>query len=162
MIYKGVIISNSEVGASALKIKKFLFREMCGNHIICDASEVVDVSVRHVGGARGKWSAYFAAIHKYANESVSDLEAKIAASKVKLIGATKEEVLDALFGKRGIGISRKTLEASYDAVNREQDGDPNSVWGFVQGVTRHSQTLEHTDKRTELDAAAGKIMDTWF
>lgn len=160
-MYKGVIVENSEVGGSSLKLTRFLFREMCGNHIIWGASNVVDIKIRHVGGIRGKWNGYFAAIKKYADESVSDIEAKIAASKVKFIGATKEEVLDALFGKRGLDISRKTLEAGYDAVKPEQDGDPKTAWGMVQGLTRHSQTLGQADKRTELDKAAGKILD-WF
>lgn len=158
-MFKGVIVENSEVGASSLKLTRFLYREMCGNHIIWGASNVTEIRVRHVGNVHSKWNAYFAAVRKYAEESVSDIEAKIAASKVKLIGATKEEVLDALFGKRGVGISRKTLEAGYDAVKPEQDGDPNSVWGMVQGLTRHSQTLGFADKRTELDTAAGRILD---
>jgi hypothetical protein len=159
-LYKGIIVENSEVGASSLKLTRFLFREMCGNHIIWGTSKVVDLRIRHVGNAKAKWSGYITAVREYADESVSEIEAKISSSKGKLIAATKEEVLDALFGKRQAhGLSKTTLDAGYEAVNREQDGDPNTVWGFVQGLTRHSQTLAHADKRTEVDRAAGKIMD---
>jgi hypothetical protein len=94
-VYKGVIVENSEVGASALKLTRFLYREMCGNHIVWGASKVLEISVRHVGSARSRWAGYFAQLRRYADESVSDLEAKIAASREKVIGATKEEVLDA-------------------------------------------------------------------
>lgn len=160
-LYKGIIVENSEVGASALKMTKFLFRELCGNHIIWGASQVVDLKIRHVGNARGRWNSYFAAVRRYAEESVNDLEVKIASSKVTLIGSTKEEVLDALFGKRGLGLSRKAIDAAYDAVKPDQDGDPNTVWGFVQGLTRYSQTTEHADKRTELDRAAGKVLEAF-
>lgn len=159
-LFKGIIVENSEVGASALKLTRFLGREICGNHIIWGASQVVDLRIRHVGIARSKWNGYVSAVRKYAEESVSDIEAKIASSKVKLIAATKEEVLDALFGKRAAhGLSKTTLEAGYEAVRKDQDGDPNTVWGFVQGLTRHSQTLGYADKRTEVDRAAGKILD---
>jgi Domain of unknown function (DUF932) len=159
-MFKGVIVENSEVGASALKLSRFLGREICGNHIIWGVSKYVDISIRHVGNANQKWSGYFAAIKQYADESVSEIEAKIAASKVKLIADSKENVLDALFGKRQQhGLSRTMLEAGYNAVNEEQDGDPNTVWGFVQGLTRHSQTLGYADKRTDVDRAAGKILD---
>ena len=160
-IYKGVIVENSEVGASALKLTKFLYRRMCGNHIIWGASKVLQLSVRHVGNARNKWSGYFSLIRRYADESVSDLEAKIAQSKQRLIAGTKEEVLDALFGKRGHGLSRKTLEGGYDAVNEAEDGSANTVWGFVQGLTRFSQTVPYADKRMEIDRGAGKLLEAF-
>jgi hypothetical protein len=159
MIYKGVIVENSEVGAKSVKMTKFGFREMCGNHIIWGATDVVEIRVRHVGDIHSQMEAYYAAIRKYANESVSEIEGKIEYSKNKLIADTKEEVLDALFGKRSLDISRKTLEEGYDAVKPEQDGDPRTVWGFVQGLTRFSQTLGFADKRNELDRKAGKILD---
>lgn len=161
-MYKGVIVENSEVGASALKLTRFLYREMCGNHIIWGASQVVDINVRHVGDARNRWGSYVAQVRRYAEESVSDTEAKIAKAKAMSLGNSKVAVLDALFGKRALAISRKTLEQGYDAVVPEQDGPANTVWGMVQGLTRHSQTLKHADKRTELDRAAGRVMEVAF
>jgi hypothetical protein len=161
-VYKGVIVENSEVGASALKLTRFLYREMCGNHIIWGASKMLEISVRHVGSARHRWAGYFAQLRRYADESVSDLEAKIAASREKVIGATKDEVLDALFGKRITGLSRKVIESGYDAVIPEQDGRPNTVWGIAQGLTRHSQTLPYADQRTVIDRAAGKLLEANF
>lgn len=159
-LFKGIIVENSEVGAGSLKLTRFLGREICGNHIIWGVSKVVDLRIRHVGNAKEKWSGYITAVRQYAAESVSEIEAKIASSKVKLIAATKEEVLDALFGKRQAhGLSKTALDAGYDAVRPDQDGDPNTVWGFVQGLTRYSQTLGYADKRTEVDRAAGKILD---
>lgn len=157
-LQRGVIVENSEVGASALKLTRFLYRVMCGNHIIWGASDMTEISIRHVGNARRRWNVYAAAIKQYADESASEEEARIASAKYKLIAATKEEVLDALFGKRSVGLSRKTLEAGYDAVVPDQDGDPNSVWGFAQGLTRYSQTVPYADERTVIDRAAGRIL----
>lgn len=161
-VYKGVIVENSEVGASALKLTRFLYREMCGNHIIWGASNVVDISVRHVGQARQKWGLYAGLLRKYAEESTSDTEAKIAQARTIVLGKTKDEVLDALFGKRAVGLSRATLEAGYDAVVESQDGPANTQWGLVQGLTRFSQTIPYADKRTAIDKAAGKIMEVVF
>lgn len=161
-LQRGIIVENSEVGAAALKLTKFLYRAMCGNHIIWGASQVVDVSVRHVGEARAKWALWASRIREYAESSVSDDEKVIASAKHKLIAATKEEVLDALFGKRTVGLSRKSLEAGYDAVIPDSDGDPRSVWGMVQGLTRYSQTIPYADQRTSLDRAAGKLLTVVF
>lgn len=161
-LQRGVIVENSEVGASALKLTRFLYREMCGNHIIWGASKVIELKVRHVGSARERFGLYAAQIRRYADESTSDIEAKIAEAKSTIIGATKEQVLDALFGIKSLGLTRKALEASYDAVVPDQDGKPESLWGMAQGITRYSQTIPFADKRTELDRAAGKLLDVNF
>lgn len=161
-VYKGVIVQNSEVGDSALKMTRFLYREMCGNHIIWGASKVMEISVRHVGDARERWQGYTAQLRAYAEESVSDVEAKIAKSKTAYLGKDKDAVLDALFGKRIPGLSRKTIEAGYDAVLPAEDGDARSQWGIVQGLTRFSQSVPYADERTAIDRAAGKIMEATF
>lgn len=161
-VYKGVIVENSEVGASALKMTRFLYREMCGNHIIWGASRVLEISVRHVGDARARWGSYSAQLRAYADESVSDVEGKIAKSKTVSLGSDKEHVLDTLFGKRIAGLSRKTIEQGYDACLPDQDGAPTTQWGIVQGLTRFSQTLPYADKRTEIDRAAGKVLEATF
>lgn len=165
-LQRGVIVENSEVGASALKLTRFLYREMCGNHIIWGTSNVLEISVRHIGDARRRWAYYAAQIRKYAETSANDEEAKIAEAKRAIIGATKEDVLDALFGKR-LNIPRKVIESGYDTQNTlyrngsEQDA-PNTVWGMVQGLTRHSQSIPFADQRTAIDRAAGRIMEATF
>lgn len=161
-LYRGLIASNSEVGASALKMMRFWFNEMCGNHIIWEASEVEEISVRHVGNARDRWSAYQYELRKYLEGSVSDDEAKIEASVKTVIGETKDQVLDKLFGVRSLGLSRKTLEAGYDAVIEDEDGSPRTIWGMVQGLTRYSQSTPFADERMAIDRGAGKIMDLDF
>lgn len=161
-VYRGCIVENSEVGAAALKLTKFLYNRMCGNHIIWGASKVVELSVRHVGQARSRMTDWSLELRRYAEESASDEEAKISAARTLQIAATKEDVLDKLFGMRALQLSRKTLEAGYAAVVPEQDGDPRTVWGMVQGLTRHSQTVPYADKRTEIDRAAGRVLAASF
>jgi hypothetical protein len=161
-LIRGIIVENSEVGASALKMTKFLYRGRCGNHIIWGASKVMEYSVRHVGQARSKWGIYQYELKKYAESSVSEDEATIASAKTKLIADTKEGVLDKLFGQRSLNLSRKTIEAGFDAVKPEEDGDPKTVWGMAQGLTRFSQSIPYADQRTEIDKAAGKLIDFAF
>ena len=157
-LQRGLIVENSEVGASKLRLTRFLYREMCGNHIIWGAEGVTEIALRHVGNIREKFGAWEAEITKYLDSSVSDDEAKIETARTRTIAGTKVEVLDALFGKR-LGLTRKALDAGYDAVIPDQDGSPNTVWGMVQGLTRYSQTIAYADDRTIIDRAAGKIID---
>lgn len=161
-LFRGVIAENSEVGSGALKLTRFAYRWMCGNHIIWSVSKVVEIRVRHVGSVRAKFDSYEAELRKYANEGASLEEARIAHAKQVRLGSTKEEVLDKLFGMRALNMPRRLLEAGYDATVPDQDGDPNTQWGIVQGLTRHSQTVPFADTRTSIDRAAGKIMQFDF
>lgn len=158
---RGVIVENSTVGASKLRLTRFLYRGMCGNHIIWNASELTELALTHRGNIRDRMQAWDVEIKRYLNTSATEDEARIEASKRKLIAATKDDVLDALFGKRIPALTRKTLAASYDAVKPSQDGDARSVWGMVQGITRHSQTLPYGDVRTDIDRAAGQLLDAF-
>lgn len=157
-LQRGLIVENSEVGASKLRLQRFLYREMCGNHIIWGASDVTEIALRHVGNIREKLTGWDASITKYLDSSVSDDEAQIARAQSKRIAATKIEVLDLLFGRK-LGLTRKALDSGYDMAEVSgQDGDPRSVWGMVQGLTRYSQTVPYADERTTIDRAAGKLV----
>lgn len=161
-LYRGVIVENSEVGAGSLKLTRFLYREMCGNHIIWGASDVADLSLRHVGNVRGRMHRWAFNLRAYANASASRDQLMVEKAMSTTIADTKDGVLDRLFGIRSLGLSRRTVEAGYDAVIQAQDGSPNTVWGMAQGLTRHSQTLPFADKRTDLDRAAGKLLEFSF
>lgn len=161
-LYRGFICSNSEVGAAALKVTRFLYREMCGNHIIWGASRVCELSLRHIGDIRNSWQKFAVTLKSWDDEATDQEDALIRKATGTLIAETKQEVLDVIFGKKVLGLSRKAIEASYDAVVGHEDGDARSVWGFVQGATRHSQTLKNADERTEFDRAAGKLLQIDF
>lgn len=158
-IYKGVIYENSEVGSKKIRVTKFFYNMMCGNHIIWGASDVLEFEARHVGDVKEKVKVFATRIAEYGREGMDEDVAVIKRATHKIIASTKEELLDELFGKRWLNIPRKDLEAAYEAVKPEEDGKPESVWGMVQGITRHSQTKEFADERTELDRAAGKLLD---
>lgn len=155
---RGIIVSNSEVGAASLRVMFFLYRVMCANHIIWDASNISEVSLRHVGDIHGKTSAFYGKLTQWLNAPTGETEARIVALKDRYIGSTKDEVLDVVFGKRIAGLSRKVLDVAYDATIADLDGSPKTAWGLAQGLTRHSQTIPYADDRTALDRAAGKLL----
>lgn len=159
-LYRGVIVVNSEVGAASLKILGFMFREICGNHIIWGAKELTEVRLRHIGNVRERWNTATVEIRKYLDHAGSFDETQLQRSATLQLGGTKEEVLDALFAKRAtLNLSRKTLDAGYTAVQPDVDGDPRTAYGMVQGLTRHSQTIPYADERQVIDRAASKLLD---
>ena len=57
-LFRGFILRNSDVGAAALTLDMFLFRAVCGNHIIWGFQHVVGFRRRHVGASiQDAWTA---------------------------------------------------------------------------------------------------------
>lgn len=161
LMLRGVIAINSEVGQAALKFLRFWFRDMCGNHIIWGAEEIAEVKLIHRSGIRTKFGEAMIRVRKYLDSAGSLDEAAFKEMTVQ-IAATKEEVLDAIFGKMQGAITRKALSSSFDAVVENEDGDARTQWGLAQGITRYSQTMPYADERTKLDRAAGKLLKMEF
>ena len=70
VLARGFFVQNSEVGASALRVTFFHYRHVCGNHIVWDASNVIEVAVRHVGDVGGRFHVELAAsVQKYLTAS---------------------------------------------------------------------------------------------
>jgi uncharacterized protein DUF932 len=152
---RGIIAVNSEVGDKRLTLMGFLFRDVCANHIIWGAEQVAQIDLTHVGDVRGRWAEATARVRRYFDGAASLDKAKFVELRAHVAG-TKDEVLDALFGKRIA--TRKVLEASLAAIVESEDGDPLSKWGVAQGMTRYSQTIPYANERTEIDRAAGKVL----
>lgn len=162
---RGAFLINSEVGASSFYLIYFLYRAVCGNHIVWGAKQVTEIRIPHVGDAYGRVFAQVEAqITRYADESASEDEARIRKAATYVLGATKDEVLDRLFGIKNLGLSRKQLTAAYDlTVEHEPSSvDPNTAWGMAQGLTRLSQETPYADDRFEVDRAAGRVLSIAF
>jgi len=157
---RGVFVENSEVGASKLRVTRFLYRAVCGNHIVWDAEKVIELSVRHVGDIDRKAAEFFATIREYADQSSEDDEAKVEHAMQFKLGDTKEQVLDNIFGKRIL--SRKQAAEAYTVAEEVENLDPKTAWGLAQGATRMATRIPFADKRNEMDRAAGRIIRIAF
>jgi hypothetical protein len=161
-LMRGIIVWNSEVGKSTFGMQSFYFRGVCGNHIIWDAEDVKELRMRHVGLTDDKaFRGLEFELRKYANGSADLMEAKIESSRKFVLKSTKpEDVIDFVFEKKIL--SRADAKRAIDAVVTEVDGPSYTAWGLAQGITRISQSEVNADKRTELDRAAGKVLQVAF
>lgn len=165
-LHRGLMFWNSEVGAKSFGGMAFEFGTCCGNHRILGAQNVLEFNHRHIGDVSGNLARSFEMTFKsLSNDSVSDREAKIAAERRLILGANKEEVLDAVLAyakKSKIDrINNKLLDAAYDKAVEHQDwyGDPNSLYGITNGITEVAQVVtQHADDRHDIDMAAGKLL----
>lgn len=162
---RGFFTWNSEVGSAAFGICTFLYDYVCGNHMVWGARAVRELRLRHVGDVDQRaLGAFDATVTSYADSSAESEELLITRARSFKIAATKDEVLDKVFGLRVPTLSRKVLVAAYNAAESHSDwyGDPNTAWGLASGITEMSQTRAYANERNDLDRAAGKVLDMAF
>jgi hypothetical protein len=162
---RGVFVRNSEVGDSSLVFTFFLMQAVCGNHIVWGARGVHEVRVRHTGGdpMRKALREFEGQLVRY-RDGAAEEEKGIIAAKNLLLGANKNEVLDALvkYTKgHSIPLSRSRLAEGYETAEKHVDwyGNPRSLWANVAGLTHASQAVGFADDRAVIDRAAGKLLE---
>lgn len=162
-LYKGFFVDSPELSGASLKITWFLFDAVCGNHIVWGVDSVVRVRVRHVGSAADRaWAELSLAAEKFSQGSGESTEEKIRTARATILGETREEVIDRLFGLKLE--TRKILDRAYTLAELGAGayGDPRSVWGMVSGLTEASQEQPWIEARTAIDQAAGKVLELAF
>jgi len=158
---RGIFISNYEVPGYAFKVWRFLYRYVCGNHIVWGAENVATFRIIHVNVSfQLAWEAMSRELQGWLDRSSKEDETKIKRLQTYKLGDDLEEVCDKIYAFR-FGITRKQLELAYVKVQTEtfdQDGDPCTPWGMVNGLTRLSQESPYADERTKLETAVGRLM----
>jgi hypothetical protein len=157
---RGFFVGNSEVGGGSFFIKTFLYRYICGNHLVMGCREIQEVSLKHIGkGLKGTAMGALARdLTLYANSSVLEVETRIADAKLKTLGKDSEEVVDFMFKRLNLTKSN-AIKAWDKCIEEEPELDPTSVWGMVQGITAVAREEEFTDSRVNMEKSATKLME---
>lgn len=157
-LFRGVFFEQTETMGNSYVGSYFLFRGVCGNHIVWGMRDLKEVRIKHVGKAKERVAESLEQrVQSFLNRSAAEEEAKIAAAKLHVLGTTDEEVIQTLYVK-GIGSQKQLASAFALAQVFDSELNPRSAWGMAQGLTRLSQTLVYADARTATDRAAGKVL----
>jgi len=157
-LFRGFILRNSDVGAAALTLDVFLFRVVCGNHIIWGFQKVAGFRRRHVGASiQDAWSSSLASVRTV-------LDADPAADRAMLLRATSQEIAPTRDGvletvTQRLDLPQKQAADAY-TLAEQHETNPRAVWGYVQGLTRLSQRTPWQDGRFVLDRAASRLLTT--
>ena len=162
---RGFFVWNSEVGARTFGVMTFFYEYVCGNHRVWGATGVQELKIRHVGNADARAFRELAIeLRCYADSSAQEDEGRILRAKAKLLGDTKDEVLDRVFGMKIPGLTRGLLEDSYKRATMQEAGygNPKSVWGLTGGITEVARDMPYADQRAEVDKGAWKLTQVAF
>ncbi|HEY0834846.1 MAG TPA: DUF932 domain-containing protein [Azospirillum sp.] len=160
LVFRGFIVSNSEVGAQKFHLKTFLLRGVCCNRIIWGQEQVKAIAIRHVGEAGETFRTLAGpALRAYADAGSAAFIGRIHAAQAAKVGGSEGEVLDWLMG-RPLGFSRTQALKVMRRVRTEEGRDARSVWDVVQGITAIARDIGHQDRRVPLESLAGRLLDT--
>lgn len=156
-MYRGLLIRNSEVGASSIVIDTILFRYICGNHMLWGAMHDKRFRRRHVGTkiTREVVREIGRIAYSWAQESTTKDTAIIRTLIDRELAFTKDAVVDEL---KAIGYTKDQAIQAYETCERTERVSPRSFWGIAQGTTRLSQESGYQDDRFMLDQLAAKVM----
>ena len=157
-LFRGFILRNSDVGAAALTLEVFLFRAVCGNHIIWGFKHVVGFRRRHVGTSiQDEWTTSLESVRSALDADVADDRLVLLRAQSQELGSTRQAVEETAVQR--LDLSQKQAGEAY-TLAETFESNPRSVWGYVQGLTRLSQRTPWQDGRFNLDRAASRLLTT--
>jgi hypothetical protein len=151
----GFFVWNSEVGRRSLGIQTFWFQRCCANHIVWDATEVVEFSRKHTANVRDGLNDIRRIIEGLVakrNERRDSFSAVIKKAMSERLGSDAEEAAKALSGE---GIPRHLVK---EALEIAQQRGAFTIFALVDALTRLSQNVRYAGDRAELDAKIGQLL----
>jgi hypothetical protein len=151
----GLFLWNSEVGRRSLGIETFWYQQICGNHIVWDAVEVVEFSRKHTANVHEALVEVRRIIQALAakRDERRDAFAKVIQRAMDTkAGDDADEVRAAL---SQAGISRALAK---QAIELAQQQGRFTVFSMVDALTRLSRQIVNAGDRTEVDQQAGSLL----
>jgi hypothetical protein len=155
-LHRGFFVWNSETGAQTFGIRTFLFRQVCGNHIIWDPEQVKELRIRHTSGAPDRFVTEAAPrLMAYVEQSTEAYQRAILAAKSF---NTPRDTDDAVKFLKEKGFTNAESRRAIAAADREE-GAHDSLWLLVQGLTSSARDMAYMDARIDLETRAGKLLE---
>ena len=151
----GFFIWNSEVGRRSLGIQTFWFQAVCANHIVWDATEVVEFTRKHTANVFQGLEEIRRIIESLVakRDARRDSFVKVMRQAMSTrLGETSEEIEKILTN----GKIPKALIA--EALDLAQATGKFTIFSLVNSLTRSSQTVRYAGDRTELDSRIGALL----
>jgi histone H3/H4 len=151
----GFFVWNSEVGKRSVGVSTFWFQAVCRNHIVWDATEVVEVTRKHTG----KVGEALADIRRVIEQLVAKRDARrdgfvtvIRRAMAEKLGDDADEVLKVL-AKEGVGkaLAKRAVEAA-------RSGGRFTVFSVVDALTRLAGESQYAGDRLAADQQAASLL----
>ena len=149
---RGFFVWNSEVGKTTLGAGFFLFDYVCCNRIIWGADQYTEVRIRHTKGAPDRWlEEVTPVLREYSQASAKPVIQAIEDARNKRIATDLDQFLANRFGKSAV--------PAIKACHEQEEGRPiETLWDVTTAATAFARSRPNTDKRLEIERAAGELL----
>src|SRR5881628_2682008 len=111
-LFRGFILRNSDVGAAALTLDLFLFRMVCGNHIIWGFQHVAGFRRRHIGSSiQHAWTTSLDGVCAALDADTANDRTLVLRATTQELGTTRDAVLETAV--RRLDLSQKQAVEAY-------------------------------------------------
>jgi hypothetical protein len=152
----GFFVWNSEVGKRSVGISTFWFQAICANHIVWDATEVVEFTRKHtgkVGEALGDIRHIVEQLVEKRDARRDGFVAAMRKAAETVLGADAEEAMKAL---NKIGITRTLAKRALEIAETR---GRFTVFSLLDALTKLSGECEFAGDRTDADQKAAQLLD---
>lgn len=157
LFFRGFYCWNSEVGARTLGIASFYLRAVCQNRNLWGVENFEEITIRHSKYAASRFAAEAEpALIQFAESSPMPFVNGIKAARERIV-ARNDEDRESFLRKRAF--SKVETTKIIDAVLAEEGRPPESIFDFVQGITRVARDKPHQDVRLDMEGKAKKLLD---
>jgi hypothetical protein len=158
LMFRGVIVTNSEVGGGAFTMRTMLLRGVCFNRNLWGVENVQELRIVHRMAAPDRFLAEAVPmLGSYADGAADPVIAKVREAKALTVASDDDEAMTFLTGK--VDLSRKRAAAVMERVVQEEGHPLRSLWDAVQGITAFARSIDTQDDRVAVEAKAGALMD---
>ena len=151
----GFFVWNSEVGRRSLGIQTFWFQSVCQNHIVWDATEVVEFTRKHtakVGDGLNEIRRLIERLVAKRDERRDGFVRLVSRAMQQRLGDKADDAVKELIAN---GIPGGAAKA---ATELAQQNGRLTVFSLVDALTRLAQEVRYAGDRTELDAKAASLL----
>lgn len=157
LFFRGFYCWNSEVGARTLGIASFYLRAVCQNRNLWGVEDFEEITIRHSKYAASRFAAEAEpALIQFAESSPLPFVNGIKAARERIVARDDEDRQSFL---RRRGFSKAETTKIIDTVLAEEGRPPESIFDFVQGITRVARDKQHQDVRLDMEGKAKKLLD---
>lgn len=151
----GFFLWNSEVGRRSLGIQTFWFQKVCQNHIVWDATEVVEFTRKHTANVRdglGEIRRLIETLVARRDERRDGFIKVVRKAMTERLGDDAEAVMKIL-AKEGI-----PRHLANQALEIAQEQGAFTIFALVDALTRLTQTIVYAGDRMEADAKVSALL----
>ena len=151
----GFFLWNSEVGCRSVGIETFWYQAICANHIVWDATEVVEFSRKHTTN-----------VHEALNEIRQAIEALVRKRDerrdgfVKAVGQAMKTTLGSDTDEVRKILSEKSIPRAMakEAIEMVEGKGRFTIFAMVNALTQIARRMVNAGDRMQLDQRAASLM----